>query len=99
MAAMHHLQPNRVYIPIIKPCYQQNTTTLTISRWYIDGTFSNIQYDESSRILMTVKLKMQKKIYTYQKKHAIQKQITLNDLWMKYCTIKNPNIRIFKPVC
>ncbi|MPC67671.1 hypothetical protein E2C01_061850 [Portunus trituberculatus] len=37
-----------------------------------------------SRIPMIVKLVKQKKMYRYQRKHAIQKKMNLDDLWMKY---------------
>ena len=43
----------------------------------------SILHDESSRIPMIVKLVTQKKMYRYQRKHAIQKQVKLDDLWMK----------------
>ena len=44
----------------------------------------SILHDESSRIPMTAKLVKQKKMYRYQRKHAIKKQIDLDDLWMIY---------------
>ena len=44
----------------------------------------SILHDESSRIPMIVKLVKQKKMYRYQRKYAIQKQVNLDDLWIKY---------------
>lgn len=44
----------------------------------------SILYDEANRIPIIVKLVKQKKMHRYQRKHAVKKQIDLDDLWMKY---------------
>ena len=43
----------------------------------------SVLHDESSWIPLIVKL-VKQKMYRYQRKHAIQKPVNLDDLWMKY---------------